>query len=72
MSKIHEAVDILFGKDITTPELLINEFEAIYKAFAYNHIHSEDASMMNNNQACNALYNIEILIDGLRGKNLQA
>lgn len=68
MSKIQEAVDILFGKEITTPECLINEFEAIYRAFAYNHIQSENNSIMDNNQACNALYNIEMLIDGLKGK----
>lgn len=72
MTKIHEAVDILFGKGITTPEYLIEEFEAIHRAFAYNHIWAEQSgdAKMDARKACDALYNLEALIDGLRGKNL--
>lgn len=72
MTKIHEAVDILFGKGITTPEYLIEEFEAIHRAFAYNHIWAEQSgdAKMGARQACDALYNLEALIDGLKGKHL--
>lgn len=74
MTKIHEAVDILFGKGVTTPEYLIEEFEAIHRTFAYNHIIAEEAggSRMGCHEACDALYNLTALIDGLKGKNLQA
>ena len=72
MTKIHDAVDVIFGKGITTPEYLIDEFEAIYRAFAYNHIFSDDDAKMGKRQACDALHNLESLIDGLKGKNLQA
>ena len=74
MTKIHEAVDVIFGKGITTPELLVDQFEAIYRAFAYNHIWAEESgdAKMGRCDACNALYNLEALIDGLKGKNIQA
>lgn len=73
MTKINEAVDILFGKGITTPEILIEEFESIYRTFAYNHIALEDKgdSRMNGHQACDALFNLSTFIDGLKGKNLK-
>lgn len=72
MTKIHEAVDVLFGKGITTPEYLIEEFESIHRAFAYNHIWAEQSgdAKMSSRQACDALYNLETLIDGLKGKHL--
>ena len=70
MSNIQQAVDLIFGKGTTTPEYLAQEFEAIYRAFAYNHICSEDDSKMSKREACDALYNLESLIDGLRGKNV--
>lgn len=74
MTKINEAVDVIFGKGVTSPEFLIEEFEAIYRAFAYNHIWADGTgdSKMGKLQACNALYHLEQLIDGLRGKNLKA
>lgn len=72
MTKIQEAVDMLFGKGITTPEYLIEEFEAIYRAFAHNHIWADDDAKMGKREACDALYNLTALIDGLKGKNMQA
>ena len=74
MTKIHEAVDVIFGKGITTPEFLIEEFEEIYRAFAYNHIFAEENgnSRMNSHEACDALYVLESMIKGLKGKNLKA
>lgn len=72
MTKINEAVDILFGKGVTTPEYLIKEFEAIYRAFAYNQVRLEDDSKMSNLEACDALFNLESLIEGLKGKYIQA
>lgn len=74
MTKIHEAVDVIFGKGVTSPEYLIEEFEAIYRAFAYNHIWADETgdAKMGSRDACNALYNLEAFIDGLKGKNLQA
>jgi len=74
MTKIHEAVDVIFGKGVTSPEYLIEEFEAIYRAFAYNHIWADETgdAKMGRRDACNALYNLEAFIDGLKGKNLQA
>lgn len=74
MTKIHEAIDVIFGKGVTSPEYLIEEFEAIYRTFAYNHILAEGNgdSRMGSHEACDALHNLEAFIDGLRGKNLQA
>ena len=68
-----EHIDILFGEGITTPEILIEEFESIYRTFAYNHIALEDKgdSIMNGHQACDALFNLSMFIDGLKGKNLK-
>lgn len=74
LEKVQEAVEVLFGKGTTSPEYLIEEFEAIHRAFAYNHIWAEQSgdAKMGARQACDALHNIEAFIDGLRGKNLQA
>ena len=72
MTKIHEAVDVIFGKGVTSPEYVIEEFEAIHRAFAYNHIWADDDAKMGKREACDALFNLTALIDGLRGKNLQA
>ena len=72
MTKIHEAVGVIFGKGITSPEYLIEEFEAIYRTFAYNHIRAEETgdSRMNSHEACDVLHNLESFIEGLKGKNL--
>lgn len=72
MKNIQEAVDLIFGKGVTSTEYLIEEFEAIHRAFAYNHIWAEDDAKMGKREACDALYNLTALIDGLKGKNLQA
>ena len=55
-------------------KIWIEEFEEIYRTFAYNHIIAEEAggSRMGCHEACDALYNLTALIDGLKGKNLQA
>lgn len=68
--KLQIAVDILFGKGITTPEYLAKEFESIYRAFVYNHIWSDDNAKLGCREACDAIYNLEALIDGLRGERV--
>ena len=69
-NKLQEAIDVIFGKGMTSPEYLIEEFEAIYRAFAYNHICADEDAKMCKLDACDALYNLETLIDGLKGKNI--
>lgn len=72
INKLQEAVDILFGKGMTDAECLAREFESIYRAFAYNQVRLEDNSKMSNLEACDALFNLESLIEGLKGKYIQA
>lgn len=71
-AKVQAAIDTLFGKGITNADYLIEEFEEIARAFAYNHMALEDSgnARMGAKRACDAFYNLTALVDGLRGKNI--
>jgi len=70
MKKVQDAVDVLYGRNITDAAFLAAEFEQIHRAFAYNFILAGEDALMSTREACNSLSTLEMMIDGLRGKHL--
>lgn len=69
-SKIKDAVDVLTNRSYN-PDELHETLSLAYRALAYDYIMLDGEACLGKDDMVNALYAVEAIMDGLKGKYIQ-